>query len=65
MTVIIVTRRAHQNLTTYLFNSSYFERIAILIRLDGLFALKAVPAPHVAPVVLLLLQTCSSFHKKS
>jgi hypothetical protein len=40
MTVILEMRRAHQHLTTYLFNSIYFERIAILIRLDGLPALR-------------------------
>jgi hypothetical protein len=40
MTVILETRHAHLNLTTYLFNSIYFERIAILIGLDGLLALK-------------------------
>ena len=41
MTVILEMRRAHQHLTTYLFNSIHFERIAILIMLDGLLALKA------------------------
>ena len=40
MTVILETRRAHQNLTTYLFNSIYFEYIVVPIRLDGLLALK-------------------------
>jgi hypothetical protein len=40
MTVILEMRRAHQHLFTYLSNSIYFERIAILIRLDGLLTLK-------------------------
>jgi hypothetical protein len=40
MTVILETRRAHQNLTTYLFNNIYFDRITIMIGLDGLLALK-------------------------
>ena len=40
MTVILETRRAHQHLTTYLFNIIYFEYIVVPIRLDGLLALK-------------------------
>ena len=40
MTVILETRRAHQNITTYLFSSIYFEYIVVPIRLDGLLALK-------------------------
>ena len=32
MTVILETRRAHQNLTTYLFNSIYFEYIVVPIK---------------------------------
>jgi hypothetical protein len=50
MTVILEMRRAHQHLTTYLFNSIYVELIAILIKLDGFACSQSLPKLFDIPI---------------
>ena len=53
MTVILEMRRAHQHLTTYLFNSIYVELIAILIKLDGFACSQSLPKLFDIPIFWL------------